>query len=282
MPNKPLKRRVRSYVVLSTSCLFTASCLLVCVTGCSSVLSPAFMDYFASPSPGQTGTVSGYSMDNAPGHVPLFLINNTRFSQSLLDYLESTGVDISDPSLRPRVRVRVNIEYTNGNTNTVEFLDGSDIVQGDLDTNTLIVPPELTEYTLTNMVGVCDISRIEPEQVEVFVPVWLTRIEYVEGSDNVLYRAISGLVSPRFVVLEADELDDDNNVTLLRNFDVRSAPVPVNDVQCGAVVGFTISGTLTTTFDTINGTSFFPGYLLEDTVGQASNPGRFKFTTSIR
>ena len=176
-------------------------------------------------------------MDNASGHVPIFFVNNTRFDQNLLDYLEETGVDVSDPNLRPRIRTSVDIIYTNGNETTVEFVDGSAIVEGVVDGTNYATPPELTDFELNNVVAVCDIDRIEPSSVEIYVPVTMTQIGYVE-TDDAVYREITGIISPRFVDLLADELDSDNDVAVVRNFDIRNSPVLVNSVQCGSVIGF--------------------------------------------
>ena len=219
-------------------------------------------------------------MDNASGHVPIFFVNNTRFDASLLEYLEETGVDVSDPNLRPRIRASIDIIYTNGNQTTVEFVDGSAVVEGVVDDTNYATPPELTDFELNNVVAVCDIDRIEPSSVEIYVPVTLTTIGYVE-SDNTIYREITGIISPRFVDLLPDELDDDNDVAVIRNFDIRNSPVLVNNVQCGSVIGFTISGTLNVSFDYVYD-FYIPGYLEEDEVSQAANPGRFKFTTNVR
>ena len=238
------------------------------------------MTLVAAPSAGQTGEVSGFTMDNAPGHVPMIFINNTRFDQNLLDYLEETGVDVSDPNIRPRVRVLVEITYANGNTNEVEFVDGSSVIEGLSDGTSYATPPALTEFTLTNTVLVCDVARIEPTRIEVFVPTTMTTIGFEEVNDQVIRTAVAYL-PPQFVTLLPDMLDSDNNVSVIRNFDVRNAPVEVDRVQCGSVIGFTISGTLSISYASIGG-SFIPGYLEDDTVRQSANPGRFKFTTNIR
>ena len=254
--------------------------LLVLLGGCSNVLSPAFQSFMSSNAPAGGGPLGEITIDNVPGHVPIFLVNNTRFDPALLDYLETTGVDVSDPNLRPRIRLRVQITYTNDSTGTFELLDGSDIVEGTLAGGTISVPPELTEFTLTNFVAVCDIASVDPVQVEVFVPVSLTTVRLVEAEDTVV-REIGATVPPSFVVLQADQVDANNNVVFLRNFDIRNLPVLVPNVQCGSVVGFTVSGTLQVTFANIFGGNV-PGYLDTDAAGQASNPGRFEFTTSLR
>jgi hypothetical protein len=103
---------------------------------CSSLFNQSFINLVAQPVVDSTGAVPSITLDNAPGHVPIVFVNNTRFDQTLIDYFDSIGVDTSDPDLRPRVRVRTDIQYVNGNSITLEFIDGSDIVQSTVQTLT--------------------------------------------------------------------------------------------------------------------------------------------------
>ena len=255
--------------------------MVLCLAGgCSSVLNPSFLALFPQPAPSDDGTVPQNTLENAPGHVAIMLVNNTQFDQVLLNYLASTGTDISDPNLRPRIRLRVNIEFTNGTSNTIELIDGSSVVEATFVGNELALPPELTEFTLTNVVPVCDVQLVSPVQVEVFVPNTVTTIQLVETENNVT-REVDVTVPPSFQTLEPDEVDDNNNVELVRNFDIRNRPVPVNNVQCGSVVAFEISGVLRLSFTNFDG-NFIPGFLDTDDASQASNPGRFEFVTTVR
>ncbi len=245
--------------------------------GCSSIFNPSFINQVAAPPTGTTGTIPAITLNNAPGHVAILLINNTRFDPLLLDFLETTGADLGDTEPIPRIRVRVNITYANGSENTLELISGSEIVEGSLTGGT---PPELTEFPLTNFVGVCDIASVTPEQVELYVPVTRTTVQIVE-TQNVITREVLSEAPPAFVVLQPDTVDDNGNVTVVRNFDIRKGPVLVNGVRCGSVIGFTASGTVQVPFIQVQGATV-PGFLDTDTAAQAATPGRFEFLTNVR
>ena len=197
------------------------------------------------------------------------------------------GIDTSDPDLRPRVRVRVTVQYVSGASNTIEFLDGSDIIQGTVQTaagtqENPLVPNALTENDLSNVVGVCDILAVQPDaSVEVFVPVFLKVIQVVE-TEFTVERGLERTIPPQFTVLRSDDVDENNNVTLQRNFDVRDIPVQVTNVQCGSVVGFTLSGTLRVPFVEDELGQVVPGWEDTDFPSEASSPGRFEFQTAVR
>jgi hypothetical protein len=260
--------------------------LLASAGGCSSFLNPSFIALITEPTVNQTGTVSQGTLTNAPGHVPVFFINNTTFDQTLINYMSDLGIDTSDANLRPRVRLRVQIDYVNGSSNTIEFLDGSSIVQGSVLTSegaqeNPLIPRDLTENTLTNVVAVCDIAAIRPDvSVEVFVPVFL-KVSGFEG-DLVFIRSLNETIPPQFTVLQPDQVDANFNVTLQRNFDIRDVPVPVTNVQCGSVTAFVLSGTLRVPFVQDELGQLAPGWRDADTAAQASNPGRFTFATAVR
>jgi hypothetical protein len=263
--------------------------LAIACGGCSSVLNPAFLAMVTTASPDGAGVVDEITLNNAPGHVPVFFVNNTQYDQTLLDYLESVGVDVDRPDLRPRVRLRVTITYVNGNTNTFEFIDGSDLIQGSVPIEggtqaVTLVPSALTSNELTNVVGICDIAEVRPEanSVEVFVPVFVKVIGFEEVGIVTAVRTLNETIPPTFVPLERDVIDGSGNVTLQQNFDQRDVPVPVVNVQCGSVVGFTLTGTLRVPFvvDELGRTT--PGYLDFDTAAGAASPGRFEFQTTVR
>jgi hypothetical protein len=261
---------------------------IAAISGCASLFNPSFLSLVTTPTPDATGVVNDVTLANAPGHVPVFLINNTRFDSALIDYMESLGIDTSDPNLRPRVRVRTAINYVNGNSNTIEFLDGSDIVQGTVLTDEGIqenplVPRQLTENSLTSVVAICNVESVQPDaSIEVFVPVFLKVIGF--ESTNILFnvRTLNETIPPRFTILQRDDVDANFNVTLQRNFDIRDVPVPARGVQCGSVVAFILSGTLRVPFvvDELGQTA--PGFLDTDGAAEASNPGRFEVQTTVR
>lgn len=285
-------RRFRLAAAAKGVCL--AAVPLVASTGCSSIFNPSFINLVATPVVDSTGRVPSITLDNAPGHVPVVFINNTRFDQNLLDYFQSIGIDTSDDNLRPRVRVRTDIRYVNGNTITLEFIDGSDIVQNSVQTSegaqqNPLVPRDLVENDLTNIVAICDVSIVQPgggideagTSVEVFVPAFLKEVQIVVN-DLVTTRELNETIQPQFVALQQDEVDDNRNIILQRNFDIRDAPVPATNLLCGSVVGFTLSGTLRVPFVQDELGAVVPGYLDTDTAAQASIPGRFEFITNVR
>jgi hypothetical protein len=280
---------------LTGSVFVMAACgLLAAGSGCSSLFNQSFINLVAQPVPDASGRVPGITLDNAPGHVVVVFINNTRFDQNLLDFFNSIGVDTSDEDLRPRVRVRVDIRYVNNNTTTFEFLDGASIVQNSVLTAeglqvNPVVPRDLIENDLTNMVTVCDVSIVQPgggiesaqSSIEVFVPAFLKEIEVVV-TDLVVRRELNDVIPPRFVPLQTDDVDDNFNVILARNFDIRDIPVPATNLLCGTVVGFTLSGTLRLPFVQDELGAFVPGYLDTATAVQAEIPGRYDFSTTVR
>jgi hypothetical protein len=257
---------------------------------CSSLFNQSFINLVAQPVVDSTGAVPSITLDNAPGHVPIVFVNNTRFDQTLIDYFDSIGVDTSDPDLRPRVRVRTDIQYVNGNSITLEFIDGSDIVQSTVQTlegaqENPLVPRDLVENDLTNIVAVCDVAIVRPggqsTSIEVFIPAFQKVINIVTN-DLVVSRELSQTIQPQFVPLQQDEVDGNQNITLLRNFDLRDVPVQAEGLLCGSVVGFTLSGTLRLPFVQDELGQVVPGYLDTDNAAQASVPGRFEFSTIVR
>lgn len=268
--------------------------------GCSSLFNQSFINLIAEPVPDASGVVPNITIDNAPGHVVVVFINNTRFDQRLINYLSSIGVDTSDENLRPRVRVRTDIRYANGNTATLEFIDGSDIIQASVvtgeGTQTNPNPPrDLTENDLTNVVAICDVSIVQPgggidsgeTSVEVFVPAFqkvitVTESDVVGGGVTIVLRELESTIPPQFVPLQPDDVDANNNVTVSRNLDIRDVPVPATNLLCGTVVGFTLSGTLELPFVQDELGAFVPGYLDTDATAEAAVPGRFDFTTTVR
>lgn len=264
-------------------------------SGCSSVFNPAFVALVTTPSVDQTtGTVPSITIDNASGHVPVVFINNTTFAPRLLNYLAGLGLDTTGANLRPRIRLRTDIRYVTGTIATIEFIDGSSVIQTSVQTEegveqVGIVPTDLIENDLTNIVAVCDVQAVSPGVtldtnaivIEVFVPVFLKEIRIVE-QDIVIRRELSQTIQPQFTVLEPDMVDANNNVVAIANFDIRDTPVPATNIQCGSVVGFTISGELSVPFvqDELN--QIVPGFLDTDENSQLALPGRYEFVTSLR
>ena len=93
-------------------------------------------------------------------------------------------------------------------------------------------------------------------------------------NDLVTTRELVSTLEPQFVTLAPDEVDDNLNPVVVRNFDIRDAPVPATNLLCGSSVGITITGDLRVPFvqDELGNT--VPGYLDTNDTAQAALPGR--------
>ncbi len=274
---------------------------LSCGVPVSSIFNPAFVDVLDAEGTGENATVQ-----NAPGHIPIVFVNQTRFDPNLISYMDDlkaagrlSGVD--DPfasleGLKPRVRVRVRVTFENGNSLPFEFVVGDSLVEIDVrdadlegdETVDLPVDPRLTEDDLARMVAVCGVVRVEIEgDPQVFVPVIMRTIQVDVGDQSGEQTRLEVARDlPQFRPVLPDEVNVDLNVTLLRNFGVREAPASVRDLRCGAMVGIVMSGTVRVPFtgpedepedEFVQEHSEIPGFVTTDTTSQASVPGRFKF-----
>jgi hypothetical protein len=246
--------------------------VLALASGCG-VLNPAFVS-FAAPDGAVTTTKT------PTGFVPIFFISNAQFDTPILQYLAARGADISDPNLRPRIRVRASVTFADDSTRTLEFLDGSQITEpSNVNTSGVAVPVDLTRPVLTNQVLPCDVRQISiaPTSVEVYVPVSITQFRYeqVQGIGNVLVR--DQIFAPQFVALQVDEVDTNLNTLVFRNLGIRDTPAPLANVTCGSVGLFALEGTLSVPF--VNG---IPGWVDTDTAQTAAFPGRFRVVTTVR
>ena len=263
--------------------------------GCSA-LNPAAVEVLFPPE--MAASFGNELTENAPGHVPIIFINNTRFSSTALEFLRSQGVDVADPDLRPRVRFRVVVGFMSGATSTFEFVDGSDVFQsvltieddqGEIVTLTANPPPDLTASTLTNSVVLCDVAFVAPEtiptdsnsSIEMYVPVFLKEITIVE-TENVITRELSQTFVPRFDPLLVDTVDDSGTVVVTKNFGTRDVPGFPANVTCGSVVTFVLSGDLTLPFVVDENGNTVPGFLDTNAAIQEAIPGRFQLEVSVR
>ncbi|MCH7701158.1 MAG: hypothetical protein IID37_05685 [Planctomycetes bacterium] len=274
--------RMGAAVVAMTAPLWGAGC---------SALNPAFVDTLAFVD--QDSIIASSTLENAPGHIPVMLINNTIFSSELLAFLErfQPGSIPDDADLRPRVRFRVTVMFTDGNTTTFEFVDGSQLVQGDpiigdpdFDLVDLILPTDLTENALTNAVVLCDVALVTIDGViEMFVPVNLKEIQVQDaGQGTEPTRQLTTITLPQFVPLLVDEVDDNNTVIVLRNFGTRDIPAPATNLLCGTVVAIVLNGTLTVPFVVDENGETVPGFLDTDAGSQTSIPGRFDLELTLQ
>jgi len=245
------------------------------------VFNPAFNDLL-DPSGVTT------AIPNAPGHVVITFVNNAEVDDRLIQHLENPppqgGGLVLTPaqrrSLKPRIRMRVRVTFTNSATQTFEFIDGSaSLIEQSSDAQAF---PDLNQNDLSNVVVVCDVARVEVipgSQIEVFVPASIVEYEQRQvqtagGETGETQDVLRQTISPRFRALQVDDVDEDNNVLLRRNIDIRDAPVPVVNPVCGTVVAITMNGVLTVPF---YGNRDFPSYDVGDDATVAGIGGRFEF-----
>ncbi|UCE60805.1 MAG: hypothetical protein JSU63_03460 [Phycisphaerales bacterium] len=247
------------------------------LSGCGGFLNPAFVELL-DPT-GQSTTVP-----NAAGHIVITFVDNAEVGERLLNYLEQEGGLILDPyekrQLRPRTRMRVQVTFDNGSTSAFEFIDGSaSLIDQTFDAQQF---PDLNQNDLSNAVVACGagVARIEVlpgSQIEVFVPVELVEWELRQvtnaAGDVTLEPNERQRFAPQFRALRQDDVDDDNNVLLRRNIDIRDMPVPVVNPVCGSVVAIVMNGALSVPFF-----QDAPGYDRDDEQTVAGIGGRFEFT----
>lgn len=264
-------------VALAVSLLGAGSC---------SAFNPAFVDVVA---PG--GAAS--TIDNAPGHVVIQFVNNAEVDERLIAYITSDDggdldlTDLERRQLRPRVRLRVQVTFTDGSINIVEFVDGSArLVDQAFDVTAL---PDLNQNDFSNAVVLCDVARVEiaPQtDIDVFVPVPLVQyeiVEVVDANDIVVgVTAVAREVSaPQFRPLQVDQTDADGNVLVRRNIGVRDVPSPIPEPLCGSVVTIVMNGVLSVPFLDEFGIEV-PSFDQNDDSSVGGIGGRYEFVVGVR
>ena len=257
---------------------------MLTVAGCNA-FNPAFVSV-------ATGGGSGFgSLDNAPGHVVITFLNNAQVDERLISFLESTDggslnlTDAEKAELRPRIRLRVRVTFTDGTSQTVEFIGGSrSLIDQRFNAQ---VFPDLNQNDLDNVVTICDVASVTLEPgsaIEVFVPVEMTVFELVTssgtGGEIVAEFEERQRIVPQFRVIQPDEVDTDGNVTLQRNVGVRDVLSPTNNPVCGSVIAISVDGVLSVPF--LDVASGAPSYDVDDTITEATIGGRYEFRVSIQ
>lgn len=256
--------------------------------GIGSFLSPGFVD-LVDPD-GLTGLAT---LDNSPGHVAIVLVNNTEVDERLLNYLQSAeggGLTLTPhelSQLRARVRMRIDVTFTNGNMNSFEFVSGSaNLVDQRFDT---LSEADLVGNDLETIVVLCDVASVElrPQtNIEVFIPVEIRQFEVqvvdvgAAGGTGVVTDPILRQVNPiGFRPLLVDVVDniEDLNVVLFRNIDPREFTRRLDDPQCGSVIKMEVDGVLKVPFD-IDDT---PSFDMADVQTEAGIGGRFTFRMNV-
>jgi len=245
---------------------------LALVGGCGA-LSPAFVD-FALPA-------EYASTETARGHIPIYFLSNAQFDTELLQYFAAIGLDVSDPNLRPRIRVIAEVRFSDGSSRNLEFLDGSDINEMVAfgENEGAFVSSDLTSAPLTNQVVQCDVTAIvvRPEDIEVYVPISITEYTWEEVENVGMVRRYLRTYPPRFWPLRVDDVDENLNVVTTRNLGIRDAPGPLLNVTCGSVIMFALEGALRVPF--VGG---IPSWDDDDTLQIAVFPGRYRVITAVR
>ena len=256
--------------------------LVLSVVGCGA-FNPSFLALFNTTVTGGIQTI-----DNAPGHVVLSVVNNTELDERLLEFLLTQGLELTDVekrTLRPRLRLRVRVTFVDGTFQVIEFITGSrSLIDPNFNAQSF---PDLNQNDMGNAVVWCDVAevRLEPgSNLEVFIPVELTGFELVETS------GLGGQVStefeprvripPQFRAMQVDDVDDDGNTVLQRNIGIRDVPGPTSNFICGTVMGIVIEGVLSTPF--LEGVTDAPSYDVNDENQEASIGGRYEFRVALQ
>lgn len=221
------------------------------------------------------------------------LVNKAEVNERLLSFLESPeggGLVLTDAqkqSLRPRVRMRILVTFTDASQTTIELIDGSkELVSPNFNRQT---EPDLNQNDLDNAVVLCDVQRVEllPDStVEVFIPVPLQQYEIVEvvNEANIVVGFAAVLretIPPMFRPLEVDLIDMDGNVLVQRNIGIRNVFGPVNNLLCGSVVTIVLEGELSVPFlDEFN--IEVPSFDQDDPSSVGSIGGRYEFVIGVQ
>jgi hypothetical protein len=238
-----------------------------------------------------TGGAAFTSIENAPGHVVVTFVNNATVDERLLAFLESAdggGLVFGDAerqTLRPRLRMRVRLTYTDGTFQVVEFIDGSsELVSPTFNAQSI---PDLNQNDLNTVVASCDVAAVFVEPgtaIDVFVPVPLNAYELVEttgtGGNVTTEFQLRETIPPQFNVLEADDVDNDGNVTVRRNVGIRDVPSPTFNLLCGTVVAIVVDGVLAVPF--LDGVDDSPSFDRDDPNTSGGIGGRYEFVVTVR
>lgn len=268
--------------VARLSAAFLGCAIALAAAGCSA-FNPAFLNLIA-PSGGD----AFITLPSPPGFVVLALVNNAQVDESLVSFLDQrlnlTGPQLDE--LRPRVRMRLRITYSDGTFQAVEMIDGSgNFVDPSFNAQSL---PDLNQNDLTNVVARCDVASISLEpgtNIEVFVPVPLIGFQLIEVTvGNVVSSVFQPRtqILPQFRALQVDDVDADGNTILRRNIDVRDVLSPTTNVVCGSVVAVVVDGVLSVPFLRGVADNDAPSFDQDDAATVASIGGRFEFRVSVQ
>lgn len=255
------------------------------LAGCDA-LNPAFVDRLDP-----TGSANSTTLDPAPGHVVIAFVNNAQVDERLLSFLESADggnlvlTNQEKQELRPRMRMRVLVTFTDGTSQTIEFISGSSkLIDRNFDAQSF---PDLNQNDLDNTVVLCDVASVAVvpgSALEVFIPVALTQFERVVtntvGGGITTEFQPGPVTNPIFRSLQVDDLDPDGNVTVQRNIGVRDVPSTATNPLCGSVIVIVADGVLSVPF--LDGVSSAPSFDGADAQTIARIGGRFEFRVAVQ
>lgn len=240
-------------------------------------------------SPGFESLLTGgvlQSLDNAPGHVVVQVVNNATVDERLLDFLDASLnlTDAEKRALRPRFRTRMNITFFDGSQQTIEFITGTaNFIDPEF---AATADTDLGSNDLNNAVVLCDVLSvgIDIADVEVFLPVEVVGFERVEVNNDdggiVVDFQEDQRIPPSFRALRLDDVDADLNVEVQRNVGIRDLPAPANNLLCGSVVAFVIEGSLSVPF--LDGVSDAPSFDVNDENTVGSIGGRYRLRLAVQ
>lgn len=250
--------------------------------GCDS-LSPGFVNLLDP-----TGDLGFSSIDNAPGHIVIAVINNAEYDEQLLNFLGDNIPDgLTDEqkrTLRPSFRLRVRVRFDDANNTTQVIEMGDDFGATDSISGEISLP---TPSSVSNFVVLCkDVAEVTLDTasgIEVFIPVTLRSFQFVDltniagGAEQV--ENVTNTDPPRFRVLQRDVVDENGNVEILRNIGVRADPGSVMNPICGSVIAIVIEGTLSVPFESSQ--IFGPTFDQDNPASVGSIGGRYQFRLTV-
>lgn len=252
---------------------------LLASAGCG-VLGSGFLSQI---DPSGTGSTTATA---PPGFVVVTFANNAQVDEQLLTFLQGQGLVLTPAeilTLRPRVRLRVRITFSDGSFEIIEFISGS---------SELVDPvfasqsePDLNQEELNNVVVVCDVASVMVEPgipIEVFIPSGLTGVQLVQatglGGEIVTNFEPVSFASPRFFTLLPDGPGADG-LSIQRNVAIQDFPATVTNPICGGVIGISLEGTLSVPFHPAGNGS--PAFNVDDPIETGTIGGRYEFRVSI-
>lgn len=243
-------------------------------SGSCGSLNPAFVDLLAPElSAGLT------TIDNPPGHVIIAVVNNATINERIVTYLESEeGGSLLLPedekrNLKPLIRFRVRVTFTDETEQIFEFIQGSRFVETQYQAQ---AEQDFRQQDFTNAVVLCDVARVEflpleQAPIEVYVPVFTDLYRFQPATENrEAFDQLEVTLPPGFWPLAVD-------VGILQaNIGIRNLPATLDNPVCGSVVTIVVDGELSVPFQVTDA----PSAYIDDPFAVSSIGGRYSFLVS--